>query len=266
MRRFFSALAFLTVIPVPDALKSRAENGMFAGYPAAGLAIGALLAAAAAGAAWLFPPVVSSAVLVGISLLLTGAIHLDGLADCADAFYGRRDREKVLSILKDPRIGTMGGAAIGLSLLLRTVSFLSLPTGVLVLALPIVSMFSRGVVLAAMRMLPYVRSESGIISAAAHRRCRPGAKGAGLLVLAAVSTLLAAVLLPVPVGAALIALALFWRLSWKKIGGCTGDVLGATIEIAEIVFFLALVAVLKAPLLWGAFFPLALSLGLQPGP
>jgi adenosylcobinamide-GDP ribazoletransferase len=248
IRRFFSALAFLTVLPVPDFLKSRVENGMFAGYPAAGLFIGALLAAAGTGAAWLFPPALASVVLVGVSLLVTGAIHLDGLADCADAFYSRRDRDAVLRILKDPRIGTMGGTAIGLSLLLRTASFISLPTGALILALPIASMFSRGLVLAAMRLLPYVRSESGIISA------RKG--GAGLQVLAAASSLIAAVLLPVPVGAALIALALFWRLSWQKIAGCTGDVLGATIEIAEIVFFLALAAVTKAGLEWGLFSPL----------
>jgi adenosylcobinamide-GDP ribazoletransferase len=262
IRRFFSALAFLTVLPVPDILKSRSEDGMFAGYPAAGLVIGALLAAAAAGAAWLFPPAVSSVVLVGVSLLLTGAIHLDGLADCADAFYGRRDREKVLSILKDPRIGTLGGAAVCLSLLLRTVSFLSLPTGVLVLALPIASMFSRSAVLAAMRMLPYVRSESGIISASTAGGATARTRGTGLLLLAAASSLIAAVLLPVPVGAALIALALFWRLSWSRIGGCTGDVLGATIEIAEIVFFLALVAVMKAAVQWGCFFPLLHTLGL----
>ena len=253
MRRFFSALAFLTVIPVPDVLKSRSENGMFAGYPAAGLFIGALLAAAAVGAAWLFPPVVASAVLVGVSLLVTGAIHLDGLADCADAFYGRRDRETVLRILKDPRIGTMGGAAIGLSLLLRTASFLSIPTSVVVLALPAASMLSRGAVLAAMRLLPYVRSESGIISPAGAGKAASPKKGAGLVILAVVSTLVAAMFFPVPVGAALIALALLWRLSWKKIGGCTGDVLGAGIEIAEMVFFLALAAMTKAALAWGLF-------------
>ena len=259
IRRFFSALAFLTVLPVPDVLKSRSENGMFAGYPAAGLFIGALLAAVGAGAAWLFPPALAAAVLVGVSLALTGAIHLDGLADCADAFYSRRDRDTVLRILKDPRIGTMGGAAIGLSLLVRAASFISLPTGVLVLALPVASMFSRGAVLAAMRFLPYARSESGIISTSA---AAPRTKGTGLLVLAAATSLLAAVLLPVPVGAALIALALFWRLSWRKIGGCTGDVLGATIEIAEIVFFLALAAVTKAGLQWGLFSPLLRLLGI----
>ncbi len=266
MRRFFSALAFLTVIPVPDALKSRAVNGMFAGYPAAGLVIGALLSAAAAGAAWLFPPVVASAVLVGVSLLVTGAIHLDGLADCADAFYGRRDRETVLRILKDPRIGTMGGAAIGLSLLLRTASFLSIPTGVLVIALPAASMLSRGAVLAAMRLLPYARSEAGIISSGTAGKAGKAVSrtsGTGLVLLAVVSALVAAVFFPVPVGAALIALALFWRLSWKKIGGCTGDVLGAGIEIAEIVFFLALAAMTKAAPAWGLFPAVQRAVGVQ---
>ena len=59
------------------------------------------------------------------------------------------------------------------------------------------------------------------------------------------------VLLPIPTVAALAVLALFWRMSWKRIGGCTGDVLGATIEIAEIVFLLALVAVGRHGVPWG---------------
>jgi adenosylcobinamide-GDP ribazoletransferase len=251
--RFFSALAFLTVIPIPDFLKTRRDNGMFGGYPAAGLVIGVLLAAAAAGAERLFPPAVAAGLLVGVSVLLTGAIHLDGLADCADAFYSRRDREDVLRILKDPRIGTMGGAAIGLSLFLRAAAFLSLPSGVLVFALPVMSVFSRSSVLAALRVLPYVRSSSGIISGRAG-----SGPGPGLMVLCIAALLAAAVLLPIPTVAALIACALFWRMSWKKIGGCTGDVLGATIEIGEIVFLVALTAVTKAGLGWGLFYNLPL--------
>jgi cobalamin 5'-phosphate synthase/cobalamin synthase len=249
---FFSALAFLTVIPIPDLLKSRRENAMFAGYPAAGLVIGVLLSAAALGAFWLFPPVVAAVLLAGVSVLLTGAIHLDGLADCADAFYARRDREAVLRILKDPRIGTMGGAAIALSLLLRTACFLSIPTVLLVAALPVVSMVSRGMVLAAMRVLPYVRSDAGIISG--RTTSRPS-----LVVLASASILVSAGLLPLPTAAALIACIIFWRVSWKKIGGCTGDVLGATIEIGEIAFLLALAACSKAGAMWGL-----LSLPLRP--
>ncbi len=248
-RGFFSALAFLTVIPIPDFLKSRRDYGMFAGYPAAGLAIGLLLAAAGAGAGWLFPAPVAAVLLAGVSVLLTGAIHLDGLADCADAFYGRRDKAAVLEILKDPRIGTMGGAAIGLSLLARAASFASLPAAILVPALPVMSMFSRSAVLPAMRVLPYARAESGIISTGASPRRVP-------LVPAASAIAVAAALLPLPIGASLIACALFWRLSWKKIGGCTGDVLGATIEIGEIVFLLALTAQVKSGLPWGLLFPL----------
>jgi adenosylcobinamide-GDP ribazoletransferase len=248
-RAFFSAIAFLTVIPVSERLKSRRENGMFAGYPAAGIAIGILLAALAAGAQWLFPPVVAAVVLVGASLALTGALHLDGLADCADAFYGHRERDAVLRILKDPRVGTMGAAAIGLALLARGTVFFSLPAPLLVLSLPVASLFSRSVVLVALRMLPYVRSESAILTAR-------DSKGTATAVLGAAAVLIAMALLPVPVAAAFAACALFWRVSWKKIGGCTGDVLGATIEIGEIVFFLALAAAWKAGLSAGLLYPL----------
>ncbi len=64
------------------------------------------------------------------------------------------------------------------------------------------------------------------------------------------------ILFPVPAAVALAGLALFWRLSWNKVGGCTGDVLGATIEIGEVLFFLALAATEKAGLTWGLAYPL----------
>ena len=105
MRRFFSALSFLTVIPFPASLKSDKENGMFAGYPAAGLVIGCVLSLLFLAASLLLSRELAAVALIGGSLALTGAIHLDGLADCADAFYGRRTREDTLRILKDPRIG-----------------------------------------------------------------------------------------------------------------------------------------------------------------
>jgi len=258
IRAFFSAIAFLTVIPVPDALKSRSANGMFAGYPPAGILIGALFSVVFFAAGLLFPGLVAAVILVAFSLLLTGAIHLDGLADCADAFYGRRDRDTTLRILKDPRIGTMGGAAIGLSLLARTASLASLPSGLLILGLPVMTLFSRSAVLVAMRVLPYVRSDSGILPARS-------ALSTPVFVLSLGALLVSFALLPIPTLAALLFLAMFWRLSWKRIGGCTGDVLGATIEIAEIVFLLALVALRRAPVEWttrgsllGILFPGAL--------
>jgi adenosylcobinamide-GDP ribazoletransferase len=248
MRSIFSALAFLTRIPISEALKSRKKNGMFAGYPAAGLLIGGMLAVVLFLAGLLAPAAVAAVVVIAFSLLLTGAIHLDGLADCADAFYGQRDRETTLRILKDPRIGTMGGAAIGISLLARYAALTSLSPVVLIGALPVVSMFSRSTVIIAMRMLPYVRGEEGILST-------ESAIGAFPLALALIAVAITAALLPVPAFVALLAAVFFWVVSWKKIGGCTGDVLGATIEIGEIVFLLVFFAAGREEQ-WGAFFPL----------
>jgi adenosylcobinamide-GDP ribazoletransferase len=253
MRGFFSALSFLTVIPFPERLKSREQNGMFAGYPAAGLTIGCLLSLLFLAAVRLFPELPAAITLVAGSLLLTGAIHLDGLADCADAFYGRRSREETLRILKDPRIGTMGGAAIGVSLLWRFAAVSSLGLPVVLLALPVLTAFSRTTVIVALRFLPYARREGGIIAETrtvfAHR--------AGTLALAALVIVAVGILLPLPTIAALLALAAFWRLSWKRIGGCTGDVLGASIEIAEIVFLAGLVAMDHLGTAAGLFYPLA---------
>ncbi len=235
MRRFFSALSFLTIIPIPRRLTAEDPNAMFAGYPLAGFLIGVLLAAASAGLCAILPGLLAAVALVALNLFLTGGIHLDGLADCADAFYGRRDRARVLEILKDPRIGTMGGAAIGLSLLARFASLSLLPAAALLIAFPLSAMLSRTAVVVGMKLLPYVRSEGGIL--------RPGstvslplAIGAGLILA------MIACITPIPAAAAFIAIAIFWLLAWRKIGGCTGDVLGATIELAEIAFLAVMAA------------------------
>jgi len=244
VRAFVSALTFLTVVPLPDSWKTARPNAMFWAFPPAALLVGALFALAAAGAQWLFPPLVAALVLAAVCVLLPGAIHLDGLADCADAFYGRRDRQDVLRILKDPRVGTMGAAAVAISLLLRASAYRSIPPTVLLVALPAAALLARAAVLPALHLLPYVRGDSGIIHA-------PEAGAAGRTALGAAAVLIATAFFPIPGAAALAALAVLWRLSWKKIGGCTGDVLGATIEIAEVVFAAALAATQKAGLGWG---------------
>jgi len=237
------------VIPVPERLKSLKQGGMFAGYPAAGLVIGCLLALLFWAAGLVLPDTLAAVALVAGSLLLTGAIHLDGLADCADAFYGKREKEEALRIFKDPRIGTMGGAAIGISLLARFAAVSSLGAPVLLLALPVLSAFSRTAVLLALRLLPYARQAGGIISTDGAQRSGQ----AGTLVLAVLVVIGAGVLLPVPTVLAILVLAGFWRLSWKRIGGCTGDVLGAS---TEIVFLAALAATAHIGSAVGLFYAL----------
>jgi len=244
VKAFVSAFTFLTVIPLPDSWKTARPNAMFRAFPPAALLVGALFSAAAAATQWLFPPPVAALVIAAVCVLLPGAIHLDGLADCADAFYGRRDRKDVLRILKDPRVGTMGAAAVAISLLLRTSAYLSIPPTVLLVALPAAAVLARSAVLPALHLLPYVRGESGIIRA-------PEAGAGGRTALGSAAVLIATAFFPIPGAAALLALAILWRLSWKKIGGCTGDVLGATIEISEVIFAAALAATQKAGLGWG---------------
>lgn len=233
MKAFFSAWTFLTVIPVPEAWKARDGDSMRPAFPAVGLLLGGLLAAVFLGAAALLPPAAAAILLVAVSLALTGSIHLDGLADCADAFYGIRDREKVLSILKDPRIGTMGGAAIALSLGFRVAVLAFLPVSWTAAALPVLTMLSRATVLAPMAFLPYARAEGGILGAPPKRR--PADLVSGALAAAA-----ALVLLPVPAACGLSAAA--WRMlsANRRIRGYTGDVLGAMIELSELAALAAL--------------------------
>jgi adenosylcobinamide-GDP ribazoletransferase len=233
MRGLFSALGFLTTLPVPESLMSRRENGMLPWFPAAGLLIGALASLLWYLAGLLFPVPAAAVILIAGLLLLTGAIHVDGLADCADAFYGRRDPETVHRILKDPRIGTMGGLAIGIALLARYSALISLPAPAVLFGLPAAAVLSRAAALLAMRLLPYAGGKGRILRV-------PPAITPGVLGVAAVSLVIVLLFLPVPGLASLAVLALFWRIAWKKIGGSTGDVLGATIEIAEVVFLLAL--------------------------
>ncbi len=235
MRRFFSALSFLTIIPIPRRLTAADPNAMFAGYPLAGFLIGVILAAAAAGTDAILPGALAAVVLIAANIFLTGGIHLDGLADCADAFYGRRDKTRVLEILKDPRIGTMGGAAIGLSLLARFASLTTLPAAALLIAFPLSAMLARTAVIVGLKLLPYVRSQGGILP--------PGSTVSLPLVIgAAVILAMIGCIVPVPAAAAFVAIAILWLLSWRKIGGCTGDVLGATIELSEIAFLGAIAA------------------------
>ena len=222
---------------------------MFAAYPAAGFLIGALLSLVYLAAMLVFPPSVAAVVLIAASLLLTGALHLDGLADCADAFYGTRTKSATLRILKDPRIGTMGGMAIGLSLLARFAALGSLPSLFILAGLPVIMMFSRTVVVLAMRVLPYVSAGPRILPA------RPSLPP-GLIVLAVIVTVASIILLPVPLLAASLVLAVFWRISWNRIGGCTGDVLGASIEIAEIAALMLMTAVSQAGSKWDNLFPI----------
>ena len=118
MTRLLGALQFLTVLPIRRSTCAPGEAAAY--FPL----VGALVGLAAAGAhtllAYVVAPSINALIAVLIMVLLTGALHEDGLADCADAFGGSRPPDKILAILKDSRIGTFGALALIFSISLRS--------------------------------------------------------------------------------------------------------------------------------------------------
>lgn len=207
-------------------------------FPLAGLAVGAVGAAVliAALAAGLAAPVAAGLAL-GAQMLATGGLHEDGLADLADGFWGGRERARRLEIMRDSRIGSYGTLALIVSVGLRwqAVAALAETPGRAGLALIAVAMTSRVASAMLLAVMPPARAD-GL------GRSASGAGVQGALVAAALAGGPALFLAGMP-GAmavqALITLGLA-RLAKAKIGGQTGDVLGAAQQLAEIAALIAL--------------------------
>ena len=226
---FLAALQFLTRIPVKAGFSGAeppANTALF--YPVVGALIGAILALAA-----LISPgaPVSAAIILVLWVLITGALHLDGLADSADAWLGGfGDRERTLTIMKDSAIGVGGLVAVVLVLLLKfsaLQNLLAKDTGITA-ALLISPFLARAVCLGLLLTTPYVR-EKGLGNGLVDRIDNNAAWG--IIIVAPGLYLLAAGFWAgmVVVGGAM----LLRRLMMQRIGGATGDTLGATIEIIE---------------------------------
>lgn len=238
---FVHALQFLTRLPVPAILDhDPAHLGRAARYfPAVGLIVGALAGAVFAAALWLgLPPLVAATLALGAQMLVTGALHEDGLADCADGLGGGATRERALEIMRDSRIGSYGALALGMSVLLRVGALA--PMGPLqgLAALVIAAVLGRAAVVMTLVSLPYARRE-GLASGAAR------AGGMATVLVALGTALAAAVLLGgLPGLAAVVAAALAWTMaSWRlmrRLQGYTGDGIGATEQLAEIAALMVL--------------------------
>lgn len=254
VRHFLLALQFFTRIPVtgrlaqwvgysPAMLRASAAH-----FPAVGWVVGALGALALAGALALWPPLVAAVLCTVVTVLVTGAFHEDGLADMADGLGGASTRERALEIMKDSRIGAFGAIAVVLALGLKFALLAALAgQGAFVACAALVAahVLSRLAPLAVMRASPYVGGEGG--------KAKPMADAvSGTAVFVAVLwSLPAAVLLVITGGvvngvAALVAAALvalfMVRLLRRRLGGFTGDGLGATQQLSELAIYLALAA------------------------
>lgn len=239
---FLIAVQFMTTIPIKlPYLPSREQNALsMLFYPVIGLMIGGVL--------WLvasyvqLPMMLLSCAVMVVWVWLTGGLHLDGLADTADAWVGGfGDRQRTLTIMKDPNTGAMGVMAIVLCLALKWAAVYCLLELDAVLALLFVPMLGRMSALALFATTPYVR-QHGLGSA-----LQDVPKyllwlvmlGFGAAVFA-LSWQMALVMIGVW------AVMLAW-LRWRfvgRIGGITGDTVGASIEVVEVAMLVAVVAVL----------------------
>jgi adenosylcobinamide-GDP ribazoletransferase len=230
------AISFLTILPAIDRRPASEETvaASFAWFPI----VGFLLGVALVGEDWLLAHVfaqVIRSVLIVISLtVITGAVHLDGLADTADALGAGRERERALDILRDSRVGTFGASAIFFDLTLKILALSTLAGHRRYAALIFAPTLARWAMLLVAEGLPYLRA-SGSGSTLLSGNI-PGARTAIVAVLTLLVMLMLAEFRTTVVAAAVaIAIVFAMRLFYRRwLGGVTGDLIGACGELVEI--------------------------------
>jgi len=232
VRSLRAAMSFLTVLPVANADGSPGERLGRAYFPAIGALVGLAAAAVFVVTSAIATPLLAAAAAVATLSALTGAIHLDGLADSADGLLARGDVTRRLEVMRDPRLGSYGVTAIVLVLVLEVAALSSTSPARAIAALVIAGALSRLATLSVLVFTPYVRS-TGLGVAAWDSKHRAidlavGAAGTAIVCLLDWRRALIAVVL-VSLTALLVVV-----LARRRIGGATGDVCGATAELCEL--------------------------------
>ena len=250
-RLFLTAVMFYTRIPVPTGIGHSPEllNRATRYLPLIGWLVGGIVALVYYGSEWLWSPAIAGLLALAAGIWLTGAFHEDGFADVCDGFGGGWTAEQVLTIMKDSRVGAY--AAIGLVLLLglKLAALVALPVAGGLTALLIAHSLSRLLPVLLIAGLPYARAD-------ASSKVRPVAQGIGgkelipaiafgmLPLLGAAWYWQAPLLLLVPL--ALVPVGFYLaRMYERRIGGYTGDCLGAAQQVAELTVYLFFAAAWK---------------------
>lgn len=249
MKNFLLALQFLTAIPVR--MKNIKENNLPNSaiyFPLVGLLLGLILAGINKAFLILnFGQITINIILVISLILLTGGLHMDGLADTVDAFLSRKNKEEMLGIMRDSHIGVMGVLAI-ISIVLLKIAFLSsLTISSKAMSLLLMCILSRWSLVLTMSLFPYARQEG---------KAKVFMKGINfkILVLSTIIALACTIAIWKIEGAlVLIIIAVCSYIAGKfinnKIGGITGDTLGATNEIMEVIILFS-ITILERVNLW----------------
>ena len=235
MLNFLSAIGFLTILPVPKSARTF-DGKQVIYFPLVGLIIGAMLWTVD----WIFSCFANIEIRVIVDVLflaiITGALHLDGLADSADGLFSHRSREQILEIMKDSRIGVMGVLALIFCLLFKMGGIAGIKNPVSSLWLVIIPALSRAAQVLGLTLIKHIKPQGALAIDFYQRK-----NWANLL------------FCPIPFGLIFyldfamgsIALVLFsilisglFYFYKKMLGGITGDTIGASTEIVETFFFI----------------------------
>ena len=241
---FLLALQFLTRLHLPFevAFTPQAQAASPRWYALVGVVIGAIMAVVLWGALALWPPVVAVLVALAAQLLVTGALHEDGFADACDGLGGVRPRARVLEIMRDSRIGTYGVLGLGLMLAGRVAVLVALPVSALPFVMIAGHAASRASMLWVMASSSYVRDKGAATGVSERLDQR-----AVLTCFVTAGLAMVPLLFVVPPMAILLGLAglagghyAMRRRFETRLGGYTGDCLGAVQQCSEIGFYLGL--------------------------
>lgn len=241
MRLYFIALQFLTIVPLPFRVRCDEKDlgRAMALFPLAGLTIGLLLVGVDFVAGRLFPRPVTDLLLLATLAAVTGALHLDGLADVCDGLAARGGCERFLAVMKDSRTGAVGVVGLVLGLMLKYEALLQVP---------------GNMKWGALLLFPMLARYGQVQTAVGARSARQDGLGAAFVASAGSFQLLAATIIALSLSWLVLGvrglwpfLAVFlstWLLKWwfhRRLGGVTGDVIGCISELNEILCLLVLV-------------------------
>jgi adenosylcobinamide-GDP ribazoletransferase len=229
--RFLAALSFLTSIPINRAFTPNQVGRSLALFPMIGLIVGAILVALDFALSRVFPSLVVNALLIGASIAVTGALHLDGWMDFCDAMFGHKTLDARLRILREPQVGAFGVAGALIVVLIKFTALASLTGSARPIALIVVPLIARWAIAYAVFVYPYARDAGKGSAFKEHSRKHD-------LWIATIIAFVIALALAQVIGAVMLLLA--WlivltvaRFSIRRIEGLTGDVYGALNEIIE---------------------------------
>lgn len=242
MNDLLAAVGLLTRLPVGR--RPGPDPRAVAWFPVVGLLVGAVAAGTYRATVAILPPAVAALLAVAASVIVTGGLHEDGLGDAADAFAAHADRRRRFEIMDDPRLGTYGVIGVVLSVSLRAAAVAAAPVGTAVAALLVAHPAGRAAAALVMSVLPAARPGLG---AGFGEGLGRGAVAVAVVAAGGMAAIVTGVAGTVAVAGALLAGLGVGAVAGRRLGGFTGDVLGAAEQAGEVAALLVVVGIVAAP-------------------